>query len=273
MNHDKTIQVMLDRLSDYISEYNLKSMVLGISGGADSALAAILCSQLTQELNIPLIGRSLPCFSKEEEQERASRIGSFFCSDFNTIDIHNEYVLLKNALSNNERPMQKIQDGNLKARIRMCYLYNLASVNNGLVISTDNLTEYLLGFWTLHGDVGDYGPFQNLYKSEVYDLLKYFENSMIQDDIIISGLHDVISANPTDGNGVSNTDFDQFDIPKEIFIKLNNDPHALYDWVETPFKTNIPIEQQKPWSKIIQLNKKTSYKRTNPYNIPRNILI
>lgn len=47
-----------------------------------------------------------------------------------------------------------ISKGNIQARLRMIYLYNLASIHKGLVMSTDNQTEYQLGFWTIHGDVG-----------------------------------------------------------------------------------------------------------------------
>lgn len=58
-----------------------------------------------------------------------------------------------------------IADGNIQARLRMIYLYNLASIHKGLVMSTDNQTEYQLGFWTIHGDVGDFDPIQDLWKT------------------------------------------------------------------------------------------------------------
>lgn len=57
-----------------------------------------------------------------------------------------------------------------QARCRMMYLYDIASRHKGLVMSTDNQTEYQLGFWTIHGDVGDFDPIQDLWKTEVYEL-------------------------------------------------------------------------------------------------------
>ena len=55
----------------------------------------------------------------------------------------------------------------------MIYLYNLASIYNGLVISTDNQTEYQLGFWTIHGDVGDFAQILGQWKTEVFELAKW----------------------------------------------------------------------------------------------------
>ena len=66
-----------------------------------------------------------------------------------------------------------IANGNIQARLRMIYLYNLASIYNGLVIDTDNLTENNLGYWTIHGDVGDFNPIGGLWKTEVFKLAEY----------------------------------------------------------------------------------------------------
>jgi len=65
----------------------------------------------------------------------------------------------------------------MKARIRMILLYDLAGGNDGMVLSTDNYTEYLLGFWTLHGDVGDFGMIQSLWKTEVYDMVEWIRDN------------------------------------------------------------------------------------------------
>ena len=51
----------------------------------------------------------------------------------------------------------------------MIMLYNAASIFKGLVVDTDNLSEHYLGFWTMHGDVGDFKPIGKLWKTEVYD--------------------------------------------------------------------------------------------------------
>lgn len=115
-----------------------------------------------------------------------------------------------------------IANGNIQARLRMIYLYNLASINKGIVFSTDNQTEYQLGFWTLHGDVGDFNPLFGLWKTEVYKLAKWIETmygTMAEgaDDAITMekylrkefAIHKSIALTPTDGLGISSSDLEQ----------------------------------------------------------------
>ena len=59
---------------------------------------------------------------------------------------------------------EKIIQGKLKARLRMMLAYDIANATGGMVLSTDNLSEYNMGFWTLCGDVGDFAPIQQLTK-------------------------------------------------------------------------------------------------------------
>ena len=76
----------------------------------------------------------------------------------------------------------KISQGSIKARLRIIYLYNLSSILNWIVIDTDNSTEYYLGFFTIHGDMGDFNPIGGLWKHEIYELgnylLKYYSNDL-----------------------------------------------------------------------------------------------
>ena len=112
-----------------------------------------------------------------------------------------------------------IANGNLQARCRMSHLYDIASRYKGLVMSTDNQTEYQLGFWTIHGDVGDFDPIQDLWKTEVYGLAKWISNrykNIEHHHTIMTGagsksdaIELSIALTPTDGLGISNSDLDQ----------------------------------------------------------------
>jgi NAD+ synthetase len=100
----------------------------------------------------------------------------------------------------------KLAEGNIKARLRMMYLYNLASLTQGIVMDTDNLTEHYLGFWTIHGDVGDFNPIGGLWKHEVYELAKWLSNEFYNgttDSRKIIAIRKAIVITPTDGNGVA----------------------------------------------------------------------
>jgi NAD+ synthetase len=92
-----------------------------------------------------------------------------------------------------------ISQGNIKARLRMITLYDIASKVGGIVMDTDNLTEHFLGFWTLHGDDADFNPIGGLWKHEVYDLAKYMKENIFKDS---KALEQAIALMPTDGNGV-----------------------------------------------------------------------
>ncbi len=79
---------------------------------------------------------------------------------------------------------------------------------HGMVLSTDNYTELLLGFWTLHGDVGDYGMIQNLWKTEVYAMARYIVNNL-DNKKAKNALQLCIDAVATDGLGITNNDLEQ----------------------------------------------------------------
>ena len=89
--------------------------------------------------------------------ERSYRATLFDAGDVN---MANSYYLDELEEMPSRTP---IANGNLQARCRMMYLYDIASRYKGLVMSTDNQTEYQLGFWTIHGDVGDFDPIQDLW--------------------------------------------------------------------------------------------------------------
>jgi NAD+ synthetase len=235
LNYEHVFNVLVDKTAEYVTSNNLKVMVLGISGGIDSTVVAAICHEVSKKTSIPLIGRSLPIRNKNDEFDVSKLVGEAFCDDFKIVGLYRQYrdLLLEivyqeegkdmSILSMEQSKMQTpIANGNIQARLRMIYLYNLASIHNGLVMSTDNQTEYQLGFWTIHGDVGDFDPIQDLWKTEVYGLANWLLEShypKVYFDSLVDGLHEVtdmmyalrksIALAPTDGLGISNSDLEQ----------------------------------------------------------------
>jgi NH3-dependent NAD+ synthetase len=119
-------------------------------------------------------------------------------------NLQKEYLLMR-ATCEQRFPSTALSQGNIKARLRMIYLYNIASVTGGLVMDTDNLTEHNLGFWTIHGDVADYNPIGGLWKHEVYALCKYLFTEVFTDEQSVQhqALKSAYGITPTDGNGVA----------------------------------------------------------------------
>ncbi len=155
MNYKRAVDNIRTELKRYLVKGNLQSLVMGISGGIDSTLCVLLAKPVCDKLNIPLIGRSLPTSTNAKgENSRAKNIGEAFCSQFEEVDIQPGFHAFSSMIASSsgkyavgmEDTKENILDGNIKARIRMILLYDLAGSTDGLVLSTDNLSEYLLGF-------------------------------------------------------------------------------------------------------------------------------
>jgi len=261
----------------------IESLILGVSGGADSALVAMLGNDVCNMMNsaryghkdIKLIGRSMPILTNSHgEMSRAKAIGETICHDFKIVNLETSYAAISNqCLDEHSRHTiegenaHAIRMGNIKARTRMIYLYHLASLNNGMVLSTDNFTEYLLGFWTLHGDVGDFGMIQNLWKTEVFMLLDYYYENFKHNDrhAMARALNACRHATPTDGLGITDSDLEQFgginsyEEVDKIFIEKFNEGYGR-------FIQNGEIP------KVLTMFENTKYKRENPFNIPRGYM-
>lgn len=242
----------------YVEKNGMKAIVLGLSGGVDSALVAAILGPVCKELNIKFIGASLPSESnKSDEITRAEECGTM-CTDFKTISINPYYTPFLRLAEIRNEPTDafavKVRKGNIKARTRMIILYDLAHKYQGMVISTDNLTELYLGFWTLHGDVGDYAPIQNLWKTDVYRMAKYLVETELKDTRQGKALQLCIDAVPTDGLGITKSDLDQIGT-----TTYQETDQILFNWI-----IRSQGDEKHP---VIQRYKRTAFKRTNPYNV------
>jgi len=265
---------------------HVESLILGLSGGVDSTLVVALAREICNETGChKLIGYSIPIESNSQDEiKRASLAGAAFCHEFEEViwpdkcfflDLFpNKMLGLVGKVNYKKNFEEKIQAGNIKARMRMMFLYNEAYKNNGLVLSTDNLTEYNLGFWTLHGDVGDLGLIQNLWKTEVYGLADYkaevYKNAFKREFInwmelgnMSRALKDAIKATPTDGLGVTDSDFDQIGVKS-----YQEADKILMKYLNTGSK-----DKELEKHPVIQRHLKYAFKRNNPYNIPRESII
>ena len=222
MDCKKVFNFLVDELEKYLKENNLKAMVLGISGGIDSTVVAAICHEVSKRTGIPLIGRSLPTkHNKEGEINSADLVGKAFCNDYKEVNIQKWYY---ESWSFNEHgsDYSPLAAGNIQARLRMIYLYNLASIHKGLVMDTDNPTENNLGYYTLHGDQGDYNPIHCLWKTEVFELAKYLADyykniSYVHSntELILEYLNkseaitESLKLQPTAGLGITDSDLEE----------------------------------------------------------------
>lgn len=263
MTDDVTLKKVAEHIRtivfEYVSRYGLKSLVLGISGGIDSALCAALLKPVCEKAEIPLIGRSITIETNHSDEiERSILVGKAFCHRFEHLDLTETFSENKKLLIKYDDTMlSKLRQGNMKARMRMMVLYDLAQLYKGIVIATDNYTEYLTGFWTLHGDVGDYAPIMNLWKTEVFRLSEVLLDECAEEQR--HALEACIKATPVDGLGISSCDCEQLGVPD--YFEADR---IFLDY----FKGNAKWEEHP----LIQRYKKSQYKRENPLSIERDKL-
>jgi NAD+ synthetase len=200
---DEIGEALIRRLADYRDQAGVSTAVLGMSGGVDSALTAVLFKRAGWRV----VGFTLPIDQNPDETTRGVEACEVLGLEHHNIDLTDLYHATLNALGGTDPPLRtnddgtsaRLRRGNLRARLRMATLYNMAAAHGGLVAGTDNYSELTAGFWTLHGDVGDISPIQSLLKSwEVPYLAK-----------TLGVPRSTWAATPTDGLGIGGTDEQQ----------------------------------------------------------------
>lgn len=242
MDYKVVTDNILSGLKSYFEKNNIGVAVLGISGGIDSTVTAALC----KICGIHLIGISMPCSTnKSAEVSAASKVGSEFCDEFKEINIQDAFESISKLTSlASDMKETPISQGNIKARLRMITLYDIASKRHGIVLDTDNLTEHYLGFWTLKGDEGDFNPIGGIWKHEVYGLAKYLNDTYFDGES--QALKESIALVPTDGNGVSSSDLDQIapsktydDVDEILMAWVNLDPRVKKSVVSSGYTEGV----------------------------------
>lgn len=168
MDWQKIIEKMCDFIQEKVKNSQSQGVVLGLSGGIDSALVATLCKRALKENVFALL---MPTqISNKANLEDALRL----CADLNLEYKIIEIQSILDAFIKQSENTTLVSLGNFAARIRMSLLYDYSALKNSLVIGTSNKSELLLGYGTIYGDLAcAFNPIGSLYKSEIYALAKY----------------------------------------------------------------------------------------------------
>ena len=220
-NAKKEVEGITKFIKDYFKEHNLKGVVLGISGGKDSAVVAALFAKALGSENV--LGVTLPCHSIETDKSDAKLVAEKYNFELLNIDLTNVYDEFKNQiykLGNYTDEELKNSDINIKPRFRMASVYYLAALYTELkggtyiVAGTGNKCELYVGYFTKGGDsTFDIGVINNYTVDEVIEIGEYLE---VPDQV----LHKA----PSDGlSGL--TDEDKLGVKyKEIASYMNGEP-------------------------------------------------
>ncbi len=167
-------RIIKRNLREYVKNSGHSGVVVGVSGGVDSAVCATLAVKALGKKNVA--GAIMPVGKIAlKDVSDAVELCMGLGIEHYLIDIGGIVDLIVDSVDSvRKKKCSKIEKGNIAARIRMVFLYGLASDRKSLVLGTGNKSELLLGYFTKHGDGGvDLLPLGDLYKGEVYDLAKH----------------------------------------------------------------------------------------------------
>ena len=160
-------------IRERVTEAGAKGAVMGLSGGMDSSVAAVLCQRAFPETTLGII---MPCHSPKEDIEHAKALAQRFSIPTKTVALDSTFDTLLKALPDDKAStdIKRLAQANLKARLRMLTLYYFANKLNYLVVGSGNRVERAIGYFTKYGDGGvDIQPLGSLLKSQVKELAQF----------------------------------------------------------------------------------------------------
>ena len=167
-DEDEIWQGLVIGLRDYVEKNNFKSVILGLSGGIDSALVAALAADAIGGNRV--YGVALPSkYSSDHSLADAKELAINIGLNYRIIEIQ---PMVGNLIENLH--LSGVAEENLQARVRGITLMGLSNQEGHLVLATGNKSELAVGYSTLYGDaVGGFAPIKDLYKSQVWQLAKW----------------------------------------------------------------------------------------------------
>ena len=175
-------------IKDYAQQAGMKSLVVGISGGIDSAVVSALCART----GLNTFAVTMPIRQRPELHDLSIRQGIWLAQHFD--NVRHEIIDLTSTFDEFEQRLATYPNllglANSRSRLRMVTLYQIAQSVNGLVVGTGNKVEdFGVGFYTKYGDGGvDISPIADCFKTEVWQMGRE-----------LGVLQEIIDAPPTDG--------------------------------------------------------------------------
>lgn len=175
-------------IKNYAAEAGMTSLVVGISGGIDSAVVSALCART----GLNTVAVTMPIRQRPDLHDLSMRQGAWLTQNFD--NVRHDIINLTSTFDEFEGRLATYSNlhgfANSRSRLRMVTLYQIAQAVNGIVVGTGNKVEdFGVGFYTKYGDGGvDISPIADCYKTEVWQMGRE-----------LGILQDIIDAPPTDG--------------------------------------------------------------------------
>ncbi len=162
-------------LRDYVNNNNFKGVILGLSGGVDSALVAAVATDAFGSNAVQAIMLPSP-FTGDESLTDAKKAASLLNINYSNLKINEAMKIIEEILGEFKDPNYKegITEENIQSRLRGLLLMALSNRYGYMVLATGNKSEYAVGYSTLYGDMcGGYAPIKDVWKTDVFKLCEW----------------------------------------------------------------------------------------------------
>ena len=248
-------------LSDYVEKNNFKKVLVGLSGGIDSALTATIAVDALTSDNV--IGVAMPSkFNPKSSLEDAKELADNLNIELKTVNIEETAEKFRNLLKDNlDDDLKSVVDENIQSRIRGNILMGLSNQLGAMVVSTGNKSEMAVGYSTLYGDlVGGFALLKDVYKTEVYKLSDYRNSisKVIPQNIIEKKPSAELSEDQYDSDSLPEYDlldkilkmYIELDYSSEKIINSDIDKEVVFDILEKIDRNEYKRKQVAPGVKL-----------------------
>jgi len=173
MNLEQSAEKLVLWIRDKVLAAGYKGVVLGMSGGLDSSVGAVLCYRAFPQ---GMLGVIMPCYSRQEDMEHAMAVADKFSIPTRTVVLDAAFDTLLKVLPDDKADpdVSRLAKANIKSRLRMLILYYFANRLKYMVVGAGNRSELSVGYFTKYGDAGvDILPLGNMVKGQVRELAHF----------------------------------------------------------------------------------------------------
>ena len=218
-------------LRDYVTKNGFTDVVLGLSGGIDSAVTAAVAVDALGPERVHTV--SMPSrFSSEATRSDARRVAENLGCAFRELPVERAVEELRNVLREPTGGLQGLADENLQARVRGVVLMALSNTFGWLVLSTGNKSELAVGYSTLYGDmVGGFAVLKDVYKTDVFRLARYLNERAGRELVPESVIERAPSAElrPDQRDEDSIPPYERLDRVLEAYVELDRSREELLE--------------------------------------------
>ncbi|MBL6664335.1 MAG: NAD+ synthase [Rickettsiales bacterium] len=239
-NDEKTYSACILGLRDYIQKNGFKKVILGMSGGIDSAIAATIAVDALSPKNVTIY--ALPTqFNAQSSIDDAKACAKNLKLHLEIIDIEDLFQQMLRTLP----AINEIAKQNLQSRIRGNILMSLSNTTGALLLSTGNKSELAVGYATIYGDMcGAFNPIKDIYKTEIFHLAKWRNNNipsiallknknLIPNNIITKEPSAELSLNQKDSDSLP-----EYEILDQILKLIIEEQKSINDIIALGFNEN-----------------------------------